>query len=90
MLESLEGKRGGDSLQAAAACNRRPLRAADGGQQRESRCVRARILQSGGASYNEYGAGRSRGTIPLQLAATSKRPGLFELPFGLSLRELNL
>src|SRR5271170_1604804 len=46
------------------------------------------ILEGGGKSYNEYGVGRSRGTIPLQLAGNVKRPGLFELPFGLTLREL--
>ena len=46
------------------------------------------ILELGGKAYNEYGVGRSRGTIPLQLAGNVKRPGLFELPFGLTLREL--
>jgi formate dehydrogenase iron-sulfur subunit len=46
------------------------------------------ILERGGKAYNEYGVGRSRGTIPLQLAGNVKRPGLFELPFGLTLREL--
>lgn len=46
------------------------------------------ILELGGKAYNEYGVGRSRGTIPLQLAGNVKRAGLFELPFGLTLREL--
>src|SRR5258706_3639092 len=46
------------------------------------------ILDRGGKHYNEFGTGRSRGTIPLQLAGNVKRPGLFELPFGPTLREL--
>ena len=46
------------------------------------------ILDGGGAAYNALGVGRSRGTIPLQLAGNVKHPGLFELPFGLTLREL--
>ena len=32
--------------------------------------------------------GRSRGTLPLQLAGNVKQGGLVELAFGISLREL--
>ena len=46
------------------------------------------ILAQGGAAYAAAGAGRSRGTMPIQLAGNIKRAGLFEAPFGLSLREL--
>jgi formate dehydrogenase iron-sulfur subunit len=46
------------------------------------------ILAQGGAAYAAAGAGRSRGTMPIQLAGNIKRGGLFEAPFGLSLREL--
>ncbi|MBF6560152.1 MAG: SLBB domain-containing protein [Candidatus Binataceae bacterium] len=46
------------------------------------------ILDRGAKFYNKYGLGRSRGTLPLQLAGNVKRPGLVETAFGLTLREL--
>lgn len=46
------------------------------------------ILDKGGAYYRDYGMGRSRGTLPLQLAGNIKRSGLVEVAFGLTLREL--
>ena len=46
------------------------------------------ILDRGAAFYRDYGMGRSRGTLPLQLAGNVKRPGLVERAFGLTLREL--
>ncbi|MHB1273213.1 MAG: formate dehydrogenase beta subunit [Rhodanobacter sp.] len=46
------------------------------------------ILDKGAAYYRDYGIGRSRGTLPLQLAGNLKRPGLVERAFGLTLREL--
>ncbi len=46
------------------------------------------ILDKGAAYYRDYGTGKSRGTLPLQLAGNIKRPGLVERAFGLTLREL--
>ena len=46
------------------------------------------ILAEGPAQYQEYGVGRSRGTIPIQLAGNIKHGGLFEAPFGMTLGEL--
>ena len=46
------------------------------------------ILDKGGNYYRDYGMGRSRGTLPLQLAGNIKHPGLFEVAFGMTLREL--
>jgi formate dehydrogenase iron-sulfur subunit len=46
------------------------------------------ILDKGGEYYRDFGMGRSRGTLPLQLAGNVKHPGLVELAFGLTLREL--
>jgi formate dehydrogenase iron-sulfur subunit len=46
------------------------------------------ILDKGGDYYRDFGLGRSRGTLPLQLAGNIKYPGLVELGFGLTLREL--
>jgi formate dehydrogenase iron-sulfur subunit len=46
------------------------------------------ILAGGAAAYREQGSGRSRGTLPFQLAGNILRGGLVEVPFGMSLREL--
>lgn len=46
------------------------------------------ILDKGGDYYRDFGMGRSRGTLPLQLAGNIKHPGLVEVAFGLTLREL--
>ncbi|MDE3238616.1 MAG: NADH-quinone oxidoreductase subunit NuoF [Paracoccaceae bacterium] len=46
------------------------------------------IFERGAAFYKDFGLGRSRGTIPLQIAGNVKRGGLFETAFGLSLGEI--
>jgi formate dehydrogenase iron-sulfur subunit len=46
------------------------------------------ILQHGGVFYKDFGMGRSRGTVPIQLAGNVKRPGLIEKAFGITLREI--
>jgi formate dehydrogenase iron-sulfur subunit len=46
------------------------------------------ILDRGAAYYRDFGMGRSRGTLPLQLAGNLKQTGLVEKAFGLTLREL--
>ncbi|MCX7098040.1 MAG: formate dehydrogenase [Methylococcales bacterium] len=46
------------------------------------------ILDKGGDYYRDFGLGRSRGTLPLQLAGNLKYTGLVEIAFGTTLREL--
>ncbi|MDD2867304.1 NADH-quinone oxidoreductase subunit NuoF [Neomegalonema sp.] len=46
------------------------------------------ILARGAQFYKDFGIGRSRGTIPLQIAGNVRYGGLFETAFGLSLREI--
>ena len=46
------------------------------------------ILAKGAAYYRDYGMGRSRGTLPMQLAGNIKHGGLVERAFGVTLREL--
>jgi len=88
MLESLEGKRGEIRV-------RPPLPAIKGlfGQPTVVNNVVTLatvpiILARGAEFYREYGTGKSRGTLPLQLAGNVCRGGLIERAFGLSLREL--
>ena len=88
MLESLEGKRGEVRV-------RPPLPAIKGlfGQPTIVNNVISLasvpvILQQGRRVLSDFGVGRSRGTLPIQLAGNIKRGGLIERAFGLTLREL--
>jgi formate dehydrogenase iron-sulfur subunit len=46
------------------------------------------ILAGGAKAYADFGMGRSRGTMPIQLAGNIARGGLFETAFGITLGEL--
>ena len=46
------------------------------------------ILPDGADAYRDVGYGRSRGTMPIQLAGNVKYRGLFETGFGLTLGEI--
>ena len=88
MLESLEGKRGEVRV-------RPPLPAVEGLFGRPtvvnnviSLASVPIVLAKGAAYYRDYGMGRSRGTLPIQLAGNIKRGGLVERAFGVTLREL--
>ncbi len=88
LLESLEGKRG-------VVRAKPPLPAIEGlfGEPTVVNNVITLgsvpvIFRDGAQSYAGYGAGRSRGTLPFQLAGNIRRGGLVELPFGVTLREL--
>ena len=88
MLESLEGKRG-------IVRAKPPLPAISGLFGRPTLINNLitlasvpLILARGAAFYRDYGTGRSRGTLPLQLAGNIKHGGLVEKAFGVTLREL--
>jgi formate dehydrogenase iron-sulfur subunit len=46
------------------------------------------IMDKGADFYRDFGMGRSRGTIPVQIAGNVRHGGLFEAAFGMSLGEL--
>ena len=48
------------------------------------------ILAEGAEAYRDFGMGRSRGTMPIQLAGNIKHGGLFETAFGITLRRARL
>jgi formate dehydrogenase iron-sulfur subunit len=88
MLESLEGKRGEVRV-------RPPLPAVEGlfGMPTIVNNVISLasvpiILEKGATFYRDYGMGKSRGTLPIQLAGNIKRGGLIEKAFGVTLKEL--
>jgi formate dehydrogenase iron-sulfur subunit len=46
------------------------------------------IFEKGAAFYAGFGLGRSKGTMPIQIAGNVRRGGLFETAFGMPLGEL--
>jgi formate dehydrogenase iron-sulfur subunit len=88
LLNSLEGKRG-------VVRAKPPLPAVEGLFGRPtvvnnvlSLAAVPAILAEGPEAYAAHGVGRSRGTIPLQIAGNVKRGGLYEAPFGLTLGQI--
>ena len=88
LLESLEGRRG-------VVRAKPPLPALKGlfGKPTVvnnviSLCSVPWILSHGGQAYADYGMGRSRGTLCIQLGGNVKHGGLIELGFGVTLGEI--
>ncbi|MBV17200.1 MAG: formate dehydrogenase, partial [Thalassospira sp.] len=88
LLNSMEGKRG-------VVRAKPPLPALEGFMGRPtvvnnviSLCSVPVILEKGADYYRDFGMGRSRGTIPIQIAGNVKHGGLYEVGFGLTLGEI--
>ncbi|MGH1458006.1 MAG: formate dehydrogenase beta subunit [Paracoccaceae bacterium] len=88
LLNSLEGKRG-------VVRAKPPLPALEGFMGRPtvvnnviSLATVPVIFERGAAHYAAHGIGRSRGTIPLQIAGNVKYGGLFEAAFGMTLGQI--
>jgi len=87
MLESLEGRRGQirprPPVPAVAGLFGRPTVV----NNVISLATVPIILDKGSAYYRDFGMGRSRGTLTIQLAGNIKHGGLVEKAFGLTLRQ---
>ena len=88
LLNSLEGKRG-------VVRAKPPLPALQGFMGRPtvvnnviSLATVPVIMEKGAAYYKDFGLGRSRGTIPLQIAGNVRFGGLYETAFGLTLGDI--
>jgi formate dehydrogenase iron-sulfur subunit len=88
LLESLEGKRG-------VVRAKPPLPAHKGLFGRPtvinnvlSLAAIPLILERGGAFYADFGMGRSRGTMPIQIAGNVRYGGLYETAFGVTLGDV--
>jgi len=88
LLDSLEGKRGLVRFKP-------PLPAISGLLGRPtvinnvlSLAAASTVLAKGAGYYRDFGSGRSRGTLTVQLAGNVHRGGLIEVPFGHTLRDV--
>ena len=88
LIESLEGKRG-------IPRNRPPYPVTHGYLQRpttvntvETFCAAALIAQRGGDWYRTVGTAKSAGTKVLSVSGDCARPGIYEYPFGITVRHV--
>jgi len=88
LIESLEGKRG-------VPRNRPPYPVTHGYLQRpttvnnvETFCAAALVVRHGADAYHAVGTPKSAGTKLLSVAGDCARPGIYEYPFGVSVRQV--
>ncbi|NTV95769.1 MAG: NADP oxidoreductase [Thiobacillus sp.] len=88
LIESLEGKRG-------VPRNRPPFPVTHGYRQRptvvdnvETLCAAALVAMRGGDWYRAIGTAKSTGTKLLSVSGDCARPGIYEYPFGVTVRQV--
>ena len=88
MLESLEGKRGQVRAKPPLPAHKGLFGCPTVINNLVTLATVPVILRDGAETYRDYGMGRSRGTMPLQIAGNVKYGGLCEIDFGLTLGEI--
>ncbi len=88
LLDSLEGKRGQVRAKPPLPAHKGLFGKPTVINNVLSLCSAPWILANGGEAYAAYGMGRSRGTMPIQLAGNIRNGGLYETAFGLTLGQL--
>ncbi|HVB88937.1 MAG TPA: formate dehydrogenase, partial [Beijerinckiaceae bacterium] len=88
MLDSLEGKRGIVRAKPPLPAHKGLFGRPTAVNNVLSLAAVPLILDKGAALYRDFGMGKSRGTMPIQLAGNIKHGGLFETGFGVTLGEL--
>ena len=88
LLDSLEGKRGQVRAKPPLPAHRGAFGQPTVVNNVISLASVPAILADGADAYRELGYGRSRGTMPIQLAGNVKYRGLFEAAFGLTLGDI--
>ena len=88
LLESLEGKRGLVRAKPPLPAHKGLFGRPTAINNVMSLATTPWILAHGAQAYADYGLGRSRGTMPIQIAGNVRFGGLFETAFGLTLGEI--
>ncbi len=88
LLESLEGKRGVVRAKPPLPAHKGLFGRPTAINNLLSLATIPVILAEGADHYAAYGMGRSRGTMPIQIAGNVRQGGLFEAGFGLTLGEI--
>ncbi|MCW7541113.1 NAD(P)H-dependent oxidoreductase subunit E [Aquabacterium sp. A7-Y] len=88
LIESLEGKRGAPRDRPPFPTERGYLQQPTAVDNVETFACVSRILQHGAAAFARLGTAESTGTKLLSVSGDCERPGVYELPFGVTLHRL--
>lgn len=88
LISSVEGQRGDPKLRPPFPAQKGYLASPTAVNNVETLCCVPRILEEGPAWFAAIGTDRSKGTKAFSVSGDCTRPGVFELPYGSTLREL--
>ena len=88
LLESLEGKRGSPRDRPPFPTERGYLGQPTAIDNVETLACAARIMENGAAWFSSFGTAKSAGTKLMSVSGDCARPGVYELPFGVTVNEL--
>jgi [NiFe] hydrogenase diaphorase moiety large subunit len=88
LLESLEGKRGAPRDRPPFPTERGYLRQPTAIDNVETFACAARIMEKGAAWFAGFGTAQSTGTKLMSVSGDCAHPGVYEVPFGITLNEL--
>jgi [NiFe] hydrogenase diaphorase moiety large subunit len=88
LINSLEGNRGDPRDRPPFPASKGFLASPTVVNNVETLCCVTRILEEGPATFCEFGTPQSAGTKLLSISGDCRLPGIYEVPFGLPLREV--
>jgi NADH:ubiquinone oxidoreductase subunit F (NADH-binding)/ferredoxin len=88
LMASIEGKRGSPRTRPPFPANSGLWGKPTNINNVETLANLAQIMDKGGKWYYSFGSNRSRGTKTLALAGSVNRPGLIEVPMGMTLKQI--
>ncbi|VAX35255.1 NAD-reducing [NiFe] hydrogenase HoxFUYH(E), subunit alpha (HoxF) [hydrothermal vent metagenome] len=88
LISSCEGLRGDPKTRPPFPAQKGYLGCPTSVNNVETLCCAARILEKGWAWFTNAGSEESMGTKLLSVSGDCKRPGVYEIPFGISVRKL--
>jgi len=88
LIESLEGKRGAPRDRPPFPTERGYLQEPSAVDNVETYACAARIMERGAAWFASFGTKQSAGTKLMCVSGDCARPGVYEVPFGITLNEL--
>ena len=88
LISSCEGLRGEPKTRPPFPVHARLSRLSDRGEQRRDLCHVARILDRGAEWFHAMGTEGSHGTKLFSVSGDCRAPGVYELPYGVTVREL--
>ncbi|SHK27072.1 complex I 51 kDa subunit family protein [Paramaledivibacter caminithermalis] len=88
LIESIEGKSGRPRLKLARTSEKGLYDLPTLANNIETLAAVATILEIGGEEYAKYGTKNSKGTKLISLCGNINKPGAYEVPFGITLKEI--